>query len=151
FPLPPNWEFQPIDCSTGKERDIHRFTIEKHDMEYDQIHDMFKASLITTLPNAEVVRIERIQNPRLHEIYEGQKKKMSNGGNEMRLFQGTEKAAVENINTTGFNRAYCGRNAVKFGKGVYFAKHAWNSARMNCAALDDDKGLQYMYYARVLL
>ena len=114
FPLPPNWDFQPIDCSTGKERDVHRFTIDKSDMEYDQIHDMFKGSLTTVLPNAEVVRIERIQNPRLHQIYEGQKKTMSNGGNEMRLFHGTAKTAVQNINTTGFNRSYCGKNGKVF-------------------------------------
>jgi hypothetical protein len=83
-------------------------------MEYDQIHDMFKGSLTTVLPNAEVVRIERIQNPRLHQIYEGQKKTMSNGGNEMRLFHGTAKTAVQNINTTGFNRSYCGKNGKVF-------------------------------------
>jgi hypothetical protein len=112
FPLPPNWEFQPIDCFTGKERDVHRFTIEKNDIEYDRIHDMFKASLALSpsMPNTEVVKIERIQNPRLHQIYEGQKAQMSNGGNEMRLFHGTAKMAVENINATGFNRADCGKN-----------------------------------------
>lgn len=62
------------------------------------------------MPNAKVVKIERIQNPRLYQIYEGQKQKMSNGGNEMELFHGTAETAVENINTTGFNRAYCGKN-----------------------------------------
>jgi hypothetical protein len=72
---------------------------------------MFKVSLVTTPPkNAEVVKIERIQNPRLYQIYEEQKKKMSNGGNEMRLFHGTAKTAVENINTAGFNRGFCGKN-----------------------------------------
>ena len=91
---------------------MHRFTIDKNDIEYDRIHDMFKASLALSpsMPNTEVVKIERIQNPRLHQIYEGQKAQMSNGGNEMRLFHGTAKMAVDNINTTGFNRAYCGKN-----------------------------------------
>ena len=62
------------------------------------------------MPYTEVVKIERIQNPRLYEIFEGQKKKMSNGGNEMRLFHGTATGAVKNINMSGFNRAYCGKN-----------------------------------------
>ena len=75
---------------------------------------MFKASLALSplMPNTEVVKIERIQNPRLYQIYEGQKAQMSNGGNEMRLFHGTAKMAVKNINTTGFNRAYCGKNGM---------------------------------------
>ena len=106
-PFPPNWEFQPIDCSTGKEVDVHRFIVEKHKTEYDQVLDLFTSSLGAT---AEIVKIERIQNPRLYEIFEGQKKNMSNGGNEMRLFHGTAKDAVKNINKSGFNRAYCGKN-----------------------------------------
>ena len=40
---------------------------------------------------------------------------MSNGGNEMRLFHGTAEDAVKNINMSGFNRAYCGKN----GKLIY--------------------------------
>ena len=110
YPFLSNWEFQPIDCSTGKECDVHRFILEKRSAEYDQVHDLFKGSLGYAVPNAEVVKIERIQNPRLYEIFEGQKKKMSNGGNEMRLFHRTAKQAVKNINMSGFNRAYCGKN-----------------------------------------
>ncbi|CAB4037177.1 poly [ADP-ribose] polymerase 14-like, partial [Paramuricea clavata] len=152
FPFPPNWEFQPIDCSTGKELEVHRFTIDQQSQEFDQIHGMFKASMSMSmaLANAEIVKIEKIQNPGLHQIYEEQKKKMSNGGNEMRLFHGTAKTAVENINTTGFNRANCEKTAVKFGKGVYFAKQAWYSVR-NIYSVPDEKGLQYMYIARVLV
>ena len=110
-PFPPNWEFQPIDCSTGKEVDVHRFIVEKHKAEYDQVLDLFTSSLGAT---AEIVKIERVQNPRLYEIFEGQKKNMSNGGNEMRLFHGTAKDAVQNINKSGFNRAYCGKNGNTF-------------------------------------
>jgi poly [ADP-ribose] polymerase 10/14/15 len=110
FPLPSHWEFQPIDRSTGKEHDVYSFPIEKNTSEYDHIHDKFIASLSQTTPNAEVVKIERIQNPRLYQIYEGQKKTMIDGGNEMKLYHGTAKNAVENINKTGFNRAYCGKN-----------------------------------------
>ncbi|CAB4023202.1 poly [ADP-ribose] polymerase 14-like [Paramuricea clavata] len=152
FPFPPNWEFQPMDCWTDKELEVHRFTIDKQSEEYRKIHDMSKGTwrIFSSLSNTEIVEIERIQNPRLHQIYEGQKKKMSNGGNEMRLFHGTTKTSVENINTTGFNRSYCGKNAVKFGKGVYFAKHAWYSAG-NTFSVPDEEGLQYMYIARVLV
>jgi poly [ADP-ribose] polymerase 7/11/12/13 len=40
--------------------------------------------------------------------------------------------------------------AVKFGKGVYFAKQAWYSARY-IYSIPDGEALQYMYIARVLV
>jgi hypothetical protein len=40
--------------------------------------------------------------------------------------------------------------AVKFGKGVYFAKQAWYSAKY-IYSVPDGEGLQYMYIARVLV
>ncbi|XP_028398976.1 protein mono-ADP-ribosyltransferase PARP14-like [Dendronephthya gigantea] len=152
FPFPSNWEYQPIDGSTGQELQVFRFNIEKQDTEYDEIHDKFLASLslAANVSNAEVVKIERIQNPGLYQLYQGKKKKMSNGGNELDLYHGTTKDAVEKINCNGFNRSYCGKNAVKFGNGVYFAREAWYSARRQYAA-PDEKGLQYMYIAKVLV
>jgi poly [ADP-ribose] polymerase 10/14/15 len=39
---------------------------------------------------------------------------------------------------------------VRFGKGVYFANQAWYSARKNYS-VPDEKGLQYMYIAWVLV
>ncbi|XP_028398972.1 protein mono-ADP-ribosyltransferase PARP14-like [Dendronephthya gigantea] len=152
FPFPKNWEYQPIDGSTGQELQVFRFNIEKQDTEYDEIHDKFLASLslAANVPNVEVVKIERIQNPGLYQLYQGKKKKMCNDGNELDLYHGTTKDAVEKINCTGFNRSYCGKNAVKFGNGVYFAREAWYSSRRQYA-VPDEKGLQYMYIAKVLV
>ena len=91
---------------------MHSFNIEKQDTEYDKIHDMFKASLLiaTNAPKIEVVKIERIQNPRLYQLYQAKKQTMNNGGNELLLYHGTTKDAVDKINCTGFNRSFCGKN-----------------------------------------
>ncbi|XP_028398971.1 protein mono-ADP-ribosyltransferase PARP14-like [Dendronephthya gigantea] len=153
FPFPGNWEYQPIDGSTGQELQVFSFNIEKQDTEYHQIHNKFQASLslATNVSKTEVVKIERIQNPGLYQLYQAKKREMSDGGNEMLLYHGTTKDAVEKINRAGFNRSYSGKlNAFKFGNGVYFAREAWYSSRRQYAA-PDEKGLQYMYIAKVLV
>ena len=81
-------------------------TRREHHAEYEKVLDMFKV----TLPSVKIVKIERIQNPHLYQMYEGKKITKSNGGNEMQLYHGTAKSAVKNINSTGFNRSYCGKN-----------------------------------------
>ena len=91
---------------------MYNFNIKKQDTEYDKIYDMFQASLslATNVPKTEVVKIERIHNPELYQLYQEKKQKMNNDGNEMLLYYGTTKDAVDKINCTGFNRSYCGKN-----------------------------------------
>ena len=36
-------------------------------------------------------------------------------------YHGTAPDVIPKISQQGFNRAYCGKNAVRYGKGVYFA------------------------------
>ncbi|XP_028418722.1 uncharacterized protein LOC114544235 [Dendronephthya gigantea] len=153
FPLPSNWEYQPIDGSTGQELQVFRFNIANKDTEYNQLHDMFQASLSlgANIRKTEVVKIERIQNPGLYQLYQAKKQKMSNGGNEMSLYHGTTKDAVERINCTGFNRYCSGKfNALKFGNGVCFSNKAWYFCRRQYA-VPDNESLQYMYIAKVLV
>ena len=38
------------------------------------------------------------------------------------LFHGTDQETVPKIIEMGFNRSFCGKNATRFGKGVYFAR-----------------------------
>merc|ERR1712196_535165 len=40
------------------------------------------------------------------------------------LFHGTDEATVPKIIEMGFNRSFCGKNATRYGKGVYFARDA---------------------------
>ena len=59
--------------------------------------------------------MERIQNPVLYKQYMNRKQDMDaiNGttpSNERRLWHGTSGDCVTNINKSGFNRSYCGKN-----------------------------------------
>ncbi|KAJ8316973.1 hypothetical protein KUTeg_004877 [Tegillarca granosa] len=98
--------------------------------------------------------VERIQNRMLYQQYLAKKKMMesqntSGNQNENTLWHGTSAAAVDSINTYGFNRSYCGRNAVVYGNGVYFAVSSDYSARDQYAA-PDHNGHKRIYQCKVL-
>ena len=44
------------------------------------------------------------------------------------LFHGTDETTVSKIASKGFDRSFCGKDAVAYGKGVYFATQASYSA-----------------------
>ena len=112
--MPECWYCQPIARSTGKEEEVHLAHLDPHDQlkEFDEVYDMF----MKTMPKAAVESIQRIQNPRLYQIYKGHQKKMNERGdcNEQKLFHGTCKGTIPSINSNGFNRSYCGKNGTLF-------------------------------------
>nr|XP_039267038.1 protein mono-ADP-ribosyltransferase PARP14-like [Styela clava] len=76
-----------------------------------------------------IVSIERIQNLSLYKQYVAKKAEVTekHGTNlakpiEQQLFHGT--STDEQIMLHGFDRSYAGRNATKYGRGVYFATTA---------------------------
>nr|XP_039256341.1 protein mono-ADP-ribosyltransferase PARP14-like isoform X2 [Styela clava] len=82
-----------------------------------------------TLSNFNINSIHRIQNKRLYNRYQQEKRRVAKlypGKNiEMKLFHGTKADIANKITTDGFDRGYCGSaNDVAFGNGVYFAKNA---------------------------
>jgi len=58
----------------------------------------------------------------------------------------TAPVTIPKICATGFNRSYCGKNAVMYGKGVYFAN---NSLYSNRYSHPDTKGVKRMFLCRV--
>ena len=67
---------------------------------------------------------------------------------KLMMFHGTHPDVVSKIMQQGFNRMFCGKNAVRFGKGVYFAL---TSAYSNNYAMADAKGVKRMFICRVLV
>ncbi|KAK3755409.1 hypothetical protein QZH41_016615 [Actinostola sp. cb2023] len=148
IPLPSHWEPQPRNAD-GKEKVLHLVPLDpvKHQQEYDSV----KNAITKTSP-INIVNIERIQNPEVHQAYMVKKQKMDekNGSNEKKLFHGTPVDICNQINHHGFNRSYCGKNAVVFGKGVYFARDASYSMRPTYSP-PDLTGNRCMYLASVLV
>ncbi|GAB1599115.1 hypothetical protein Ahia01_000188700, partial [Argonauta hians] len=119
--------------------------------EYDDIVKIFSQSL----PSYRVIRIERIQNITLYRGYQALKEKFnlenSSISNEVKnLWHGTADYAVHGINNNGFNRSYCGKNAVAYGQGVYFAKDIRYSAQ-DTYSTPDSSGIKRIYKCCVLV
>ena len=63
------------------------------------------------------------------------------------MFHGTNLETLPKICSQGFNRSFCGLNATKYGKGVYFAL---TSAYSDPYCQADSSGLMHMLVCRVL-
>jgi hypothetical protein len=68
----------------------------------------------------------------------------------LQLWHGTSRETASKITTMGFNRSFCGKNATRFGKGVYFARHAGYSLDPKYSE-PDACGLQRILCCRVLV
>ncbi|CAB4045744.1 poly [ADP-ribose] polymerase 14-like, partial [Paramuricea clavata] len=100
---PDYWDSTLFECI------FHKINLSTSSKEYQEVETAFH----TTAPN-QIVRIERIQNREIYEIYEVKRQAMMKkyGGNfaekELRLFHGTSVENIEKINAGGLNRSYAG-------------------------------------------
>uniref|UniRef100_A0A673HF62 Poly [ADP-ribose] polymerase n=1 Tax=Sinocyclocheilus rhinocerous TaxID=307959 RepID=A0A673HF62_9TELE len=105
------------------------------------------------LDDPKMLNIDRIQSQSQWQRYcvlkQAVDKKYPKQRNERQLYHGTTKEICQKINKNGFNRSFCGRNAVYHGEGTYFAKEAWYSCQDKYSN-PDDKELKYIYRARVV-
>lgn len=138
-------------------------SVEQGSAEYQEVAHYFLAALYEQRDNVSVVGIERIQCMPLWQSYAVKKETMrtrdaKNPGGVMNnrsgsverrwLFHGTTHEVIPKIVKQGFNRAFAGRNAVAFGKGVYFARDAAYSSHQ-AYSTPDTNGIQRMFLCRV--
>ncbi|XP_052261029.1 protein mono-ADP-ribosyltransferase PARP14-like isoform X2 [Dreissena polymorpha] len=121
------------------------------DPKYAEIEKAFMASAGSGLT---VQKIEMVQNKSLWHQYAAKKKQLEGQNppgtvNERFLWHGTSEDTVDSVNAHGFNRSYCGKNATKFGDGVYFAVNADYSVQ-DTYSRPDQIGVKRMYYCGVL-
>ncbi|XP_036426953.1 protein mono-ADP-ribosyltransferase PARP14 isoform X2 [Colossoma macropomum] len=135
-------------------KDLEIIALLPNSVEYKKIEDDFvRSSKHKDVAPVQVVEIHRIQSQRQWQRYSVLKqavdKKYPNQANERFLYHGTTKDICQKINKNGFNRSFCGRNAVVHGDGTYFAKEAWYSCQDQYSN-PDENGLKYIYRARVV-
>lgn len=142
--LPPLWD----DMKGGNIRVV---TLKKDSQEFIKVSSDFEKS--SRRYRCIIEKIDRIQTKSLFEQYQAKKNEIndSNKGqnNELQLWHGTSEDVVDSINQYGFNRSFCGKNATKFGQGVYFAVDAEYSCR-RLYSKPDGNGVQRIYFCRVL-
>ncbi|CAH1784890.1 unnamed protein product [Owenia fusiformis] len=115
--------------------------------EYNKVSQIFMGSI----GQRNINQILRIQHPTRYRQYmitkqEMEKKNGKTFQNERTLFHGTDANSIDNINSDGFNRSYCGKNATMYGQGVYFAL----SAQYSDGYARQGHNGKNMYIAKVL-
>ncbi|XP_072542636.1 protein mono-ADP-ribosyltransferase PARP14 isoform X2 [Salminus brasiliensis] len=135
-------------------KDLEIIALLSKSNEYKKIEKAFlSSSKHTDVAPVQVVEIHRIQSQRQWQRYcvlkQAVDRKYPNQTNEQFLYHGTTQEICQKINKNGFNRSFCGRNAVVHGDGTYFAKEAWYSCQDQYSN-PDANGLKYIYRARVV-
>lgn len=129
-------------------KNFQKFKIPSGTREYSKVTGRF----LSEAGNRNIVQLERIQNKLLYQQYSAKKKHFDSvmpfvSEIERELWHGTIESVVENIVVGGFNRRYCGRNATKYGQGVYFAVNAYLA---DGYAEPDEEGDKRMFLCKVL-
>ncbi|KAL7881372.1 hypothetical protein AOLI_G00082200 [Acnodon oligacanthus] len=135
-------------------KDLEIIALPPDSPEYKKIEkDFVRSSKHKDVAPVQVVEIHRIQSQQQWQRYSVLKqtvdKKYLKQTNERFLYHGTTKDICQKINKNGFNRSFCGRNAVVHGDGTYFAREAWYSCQDQFSN-PDENGLKYIYRARVV-
>ncbi|XP_053407530.1 protein mono-ADP-ribosyltransferase PARP14-like isoform X1 [Mercenaria mercenaria] len=145
FDIPKHWQ------SMEDKENLKLVTLNQADSEYSKVVSEFTKTLGRE-PN--IVKIERIQNKTLYTQYAAKRKEMNVNNpkkkdNEKMLWHGSADYAVQSINSHGFNRSYCGKNATAIGQGVYFAVNA-NYSEQGTYSPQGSDGNKRMYRCLVL-
>jgi poly [ADP-ribose] polymerase 10/14/15 len=143
--VPSHWTAMTLN------ENVTKVVLDPTSTEFKDVENNVKTSCHTTMK--QIIQIERIQNPSLYKQYFIRKSEMEKTNptvqSERRLWHGTSVETVPSINSTGFNRSYCGKNATVYGRGVYFARD-FSYSGSNTYSPPDDKGIKYVYQSLVL-
>uniref|UniRef100_A0A8C1E6Q4 Poly [ADP-ribose] polymerase 12 n=1 Tax=Cyprinus carpio carpio TaxID=630221 RepID=A0A8C1E6Q4_CYPCA len=140
--LPEHWD-KALTPETG----YKRVPLQSTSAEYIKIKELFGRTMI----GFRILKIERIQNKALWEVYQWQKDfmKKNNGGRdvtEKQLFHGTDSTHLDAICHNNFDWRICGTHGTAYGKGSYFARDAKYSH-----SYTKDSGTRSMFVCRILV
>ncbi|XP_028591728.2 protein mono-ADP-ribosyltransferase PARP10 [Podarcis muralis] len=100
-----------------------------------------------------IVKVEKLLHPLLYQQYQLKKVALLNvcGRRDVErlLFHGTTEESSREICLHGFNRSFCGKNATRYGHGVYFAVKAVVSVQEMYSPSSSD-GNKYIFVTRTL-
>ncbi|XP_033011911.1 protein mono-ADP-ribosyltransferase PARP10 [Lacerta agilis] len=112
---------------------------------YDTLEDMHN--------KIRIVKVEKLLHPLLYQQYQLKKVALLNvcGRRDVErlLFHGTTEESSREICLHGFNRSFCGKNATRYGHGVYFAVKAVVSVQEMYSPSSSD-GNKYIFVTQTL-
>ncbi|XP_044309240.1 protein mono-ADP-ribosyltransferase PARP10 [Varanus komodoensis] len=115
----------------------------------------FCATLELLRSKISVVKVEKLLHPLLYQQYCLKKAAMEQACRQQQqvervLYHGTTEQASREICQHGFNRSFCGRNATRYGCGVYFATRSFLSVHEQYSPCSSD-GSKFVFVARTLV
>ncbi|KAL5007235.1 hypothetical protein ScPMuIL_016041 [Solemya velum] len=119
--LPSHWRNMPEGL------DFVAVAVDRFSSEFSEVESMFFKTM--KIGRFQIKSVQRIQNLKLWQKFSLARKHLikdigSHDLNESRLFHGTNPESIEAICGEGFDWRVCGRNAVSYGQGTYFARGA---------------------------
>ncbi|XP_058630360.1 protein mono-ADP-ribosyltransferase PARP12-like [Onychostoma macrolepis] len=140
--LPEHWD-KALTPETG----YKSVTLQTTSAEYIKVKELFNRTMV----GFKILKIERVQNKALWEVYQWQKDfmKKHNGGRdvtEKQLFHGTDSTHLDAICHNNFDWRICGTHGTAYGKGSYFARDAKYSH-----SYTKDSGTRSMFVCRILV
>ncbi|XDV24263.1 hypothetical protein PO909_028484 [Leuciscus waleckii] len=140
--LPEHWD-KALTPETG----YKSVSLQSTASEYIRVSELFNR----TMRGFSILKIDRIQNRALWEVFQWQKdcmKKSARGRDvsEKQLFHGTDRKHVDAIGRNNFDWRICGTHGTAYGKGSYFARDAKYSH-----SYTEDSGTRSMFVCRVLV
>ncbi|XP_016307641.1 poly [ADP-ribose] polymerase 12 isoform X1 [Sinocyclocheilus anshuiensis] len=140
--LPEHWD-KALTPETG----YKSVSLQSTSAEHIKIKELFSRTMV----GFRILKIERIQNKALWEVYQWQKDfmKKNNGGRdvtEKQLFHGTDSTHLDAICHNNFDWRICGTHGTAYGKGSYFARDAKYSH-----SYTKDAGTRSMFVCRILV
>nr|XP_056710557.1 protein mono-ADP-ribosyltransferase PARP10 [Euleptes europaea] len=101
-----------------------------------------------------IVKVQKVLHPLLYQQYllkrAAMEKACGHPEVERILYHGTTEQSSREICQFGFNRSFCGKNATRYGHGVYFAVQAFISVQEQYSPSTAD-GNKYIFVARTLV
>ena len=137
-------EWEPME----ENENLKLVQVLKDTKEYNDIHN----EISKTVPNPNILKIERVQNKWLWKCYLNRKKLLREKGveeNEKWLFHGTRTTQPEQIYNGEFGFDTRHSNAGSYGVGIYFAVNASYSKPGYCYRNKD--GSLSFFYVKVAL
>ncbi|CAE1154955.1 PARP10_14_15 [Acanthosepion pharaonis] len=123
---------------------IQRVKLSEEDEDYIMVKEKFHCSI----NNANIKKIERIENKRLFVAYERYKNNIQNGKTtERKLWHGTSHECIDSIIRYGFDWRLAQRKV--YGQGCYFAVNA-NYSNQDTYAAPNRNGEKCMFLAFVV-
>uniref|UniRef100_A0A672LER8 Poly [ADP-ribose] polymerase 12-like n=1 Tax=Sinocyclocheilus grahami TaxID=75366 RepID=A0A672LER8_SINGR len=140
--LPEHWD-KALTPETG----YKSVSLQSTSAEHIKIKELFSRTMF----GFRILKIQRIQNKALWEVYQWQKDfmKKNNGGRdvtEKQLFHGTDSTHLDAICHNNFDWRICGTHGTAYGKGSYFARDAKYSH-----GYTKDSGTRSMFVCRILV